>query len=144
MNHTVEIYQTVARQLAERVVRELEGEIQAIVLYGSVARGEATTKSDIDILIVTPHGDSIRAKVAEIEEDLDYRNNYCTFLTSIYLTLEQVKQLARSGSPHIQDVINEGVILYDDESFSRLRQEVLTVSRGDAGRRQAYARKRTA
>lgn len=140
MNRTLKLYQTVARELAERVVRELDGEVQAVVLYGSVARGQATAKSDIDILIVTPHGDDIRARVVEIEEELDSKNNYRTFLTSTYFTLEEIKQLARAGSPHILDVINEGVVLYDDGSFSRLRQEILTASRGDAKPTSAQSR----
>lgn len=135
------LYQTVARQLANRLVTELDGQIQSIVLYGSVARGQVRVNSDIDLLIVTPRGDNIRAKVAEIEEDLDSQNNYQTFLLSTYFTIEKVKELATTGSPHMLDVINEGVILYDDGCFSRVRQEILAGGRGDASRRQTNVRK---
>ena len=53
MNRLSAFYRKVAREFAERAVRELDGKIQSIVLYGSVARGEAGPASDIDILVLT-------------------------------------------------------------------------------------------
>ncbi len=40
----------VAERFARRLREELDGQIQAIVLYGSVARGEMTDRSDIDVM----------------------------------------------------------------------------------------------
>ena len=45
--------QSVVNSLKEQLLAELKGEIRSIVLFGSVARGEATEDSDIDILIIT-------------------------------------------------------------------------------------------
>lgn len=139
MNRTATHYREAARQFAERAARELNGEIQAVVLYGSVARGEATRASDIDLLIVTPRPDAIRARVVEIEEEIDARHQYGTFLTATYMTLEEVRERARLGSPHLLNVLAEGMVLYDDGSFTRLRQEVPAAGRPDAGRRTAHA-----
>lgn len=144
MSHVVELYQKAAREFAQRVVSELNGAIEAVVLYGSVARGTASSRSDVDLLIVSPEKDPIRNKVAEIEVDIDAKNNYQTFLTSAYFTPQELRSLAISGSPYVLDVLNEGVILYDDGFFTGLRQQVLGAGRQDARRRQAYARARTA
>ena len=144
MNRLKALYQKVAREFAERVASELDREIQAVVLYGSVARGEAIGESDIDMLIVTPHKDAIRAKVVEIEEDIDSASNYQTFLTSIYLTPEEVCDLASAGSPYMLDVLDQGVVLYDDGSFAGIRETILAARRRDVGRRAPHAPTRTA
>ena len=46
-------YRSVAEEFARRVVSALGGEVHSIVLYGSVARGEAKRHSDIDLLVVS-------------------------------------------------------------------------------------------
>lgn len=40
-------------QFKDRIKREVDGKISSIVLYGSVARGEARKDSDIDVFILT-------------------------------------------------------------------------------------------
>lgn len=40
------------RELRTRVDRELPGRVERIVLFGSVARGEAGEESDLDVLVI--------------------------------------------------------------------------------------------
>jgi len=53
-------------KIAQHVVRELSGneEIVALILFGSVARGQARQDSDIDLCIVT------RMDISETDQDL--------------------------------------------------------------------------
>lgn len=118
------LYRNAAEEFAQRVVSALHGSVNTIVLFGSVARRRATRESDVDLLIVTPYKNRIRKMVADIEEDVDSRNDYDTFLISLYFTPEEVQLLARSGSPLIANILQEGVVLYDDGFFTRLREEV--------------------
>jgi|ETN01SMinimDraft_4_1059930.scaffolds.fasta_scaffold688612_1 predicted nucleotidyltransferase len=46
-------YQSVVDTLKDRLLTELRDRIHSIVLFGSVARGEATGDSDIDVLVIT-------------------------------------------------------------------------------------------
>ena len=64
----------------DRVVEELGNRINAIILYGSVARGEAGEESDIDVLIVG-RDKEVRSKVSEISYEIDYENSFETFIT---------------------------------------------------------------
>ena len=48
-----DIYRDVAREFTHRVTSVLGDQVESIVLYGSVARGEAKRDSDIDIFIVS-------------------------------------------------------------------------------------------
>ena len=123
-----ELYFQTANALASKVAEALNGEVHSVVLYGSTARGEARRNSDIDVLVLSDHPDSLRQRVVEIEEELDAENNYRTFLVSMYLTVNHFRRLSTSGSPFARAVLEEGVILYDDGSFARLRDEVLAGS----------------
>jgi len=111
-----------------RVVKELGDRIESIVVYGSVARGEAREDSDIDVLIVG-RDKEIRSRVSEIGYDVDYKNNFETFITLIYFTRKEFEHRVIVGSPYIYKVLKEGVALYDDGTFKGIREKVLGSSR---------------
>jgi len=50
-------YQKVVDEFVRRVLEKYKDRIDTIILFGSVARGEAREDSDIDILIVTKEED---------------------------------------------------------------------------------------
>ncbi len=54
-------------RIKNHLVSTYKDEIKRIMLYGSFARGEATEKSDIDILVVVDD----RIDPREVEEDLN-------------------------------------------------------------------------
>jgi len=108
----------------DRVVKELGDRVESIVVYGSVARGEAGKDSDIDVLIVGK-AKEIRSKVSEIGYEVDYENNFETFITPIYYTMDELEHRMRVGSPFIYEVLKEGVSLYDNGAFKRIREKML-------------------
>ena len=140
MPTTIELYRNTARNLANVLANRLVNEVRAVILYGSVARGEATRNSDIDVLILTDHPDRIRLHVAEVEEALDAENGYRTFLASVYLTPEEFQRLIVAGSPFAEAVLEDGIALYDNGFFRQVREHGLATGRRDAVRRKAYAR----
>jgi predicted nucleotidyltransferase len=71
-----EVYKEAAVEFARRVTLALRDQVDAIVLYGSVARGEAKRDSDIDILVVSPDSQIAREKLSEIRSDFAYERNY--------------------------------------------------------------------
>ena len=63
MNDRIEI----AKEFAKTIKSD---DIKLIMLFGSVARGEDTEESDIDILIVSPNADDLRYKINRIAVDI--------------------------------------------------------------------------
>lgn len=120
-------YEKALRVFRDGVVKELGDCIDAIVVYGSVARGKAREDSDIDVLIVERDKD-VRSRVLEIGYDVDYENDFETFITSIYLTRDELEHRVMVGSPFIYEVLRDGVALYDDGTFKRIREKVFGAS----------------
>lgn len=124
-----EKYKKAAVEFAQRVASALGDQVDAIVLYGSVARGEAKRDSDIDIMVVSPDPQRTREKLSEIRSDFAYEQNYTFFISLVHYSREEIYKLRQIGSPFIQNVIREGVILYDNGTFSRVCEKGIAASR---------------
>ena len=58
-------------ELAKEFAKSIKSyDIKLIVLFGSVARGEDTEESDIDVLIVSPIADEIRQEIIDLAIDI--------------------------------------------------------------------------
>lgn len=121
-------YENVLGAFRSRVLNELGDRIQSIVVYGSVARGEATKDSDIDVLVVSRDKD-VGDKVSDVGYEVDFENDFETFITLIHFTKDELEHRIKVGSPFIFEILKEGVILYDDGTFQRIREKMFRVSR---------------
>jgi predicted nucleotidyltransferase len=70
------IYPTAAEEFARRVTSALGDQVDALVLFGSVARGEATRSSDIDIVVIGPNPAATRETISWIGSDLTYEHRF--------------------------------------------------------------------
>lgn len=118
----------VLKDFKDKVVRELGPRINAIIVYGSAARGEAGEESDIDVLVVG-RDKEIGGKLSEIGYEVDYENSFETFITPIYYTEEEVENRIKAGSPFIHEVLKDRVALYDDGTFKRIREKMFKAGR---------------
>ena len=92
----------------ELVIEHLKkGKPQAIILFGSAARGEMHKDSDLDILVVK------KTKKDFIQRMRDIRANLKTSipLDIIVLTPEEAKKLPKTNS-FIRQIFEEGKLLY--------------------------------
>lgn len=117
-----EICEKALRDFTGRIMEELGGSINSIVVYGSVARKEASKESDIDILIISNLKEKIAEKTLDISYDVDLKYNTATSL--VHLTPKEIEHRINVGSPFIEDILKEGVVLYDDGTFERIREKV--------------------
>lgn len=98
-------------------------QLVGIIVFGSVARGEADRKSDIDLFIVVK-GDrtTARRRVADVVSDLrERRFNGDRFDFEQYV--ESIDSVERAGSK-LQRIFDEGISVYGSDDIQSLRKVV--------------------
>jgi len=85
-------------------------DVKIIILYGGLARGEFTSRSDIDLFIITSK--DIKEKIEEKVIDLENQIH-----RSIQPTVRTEKQLKVIDSGLLQNIFQEGKILFLREYF---------------------------
>lgn len=111
-------------------------ELTSLTLYGSVARGEASKTSDLDLLIISDDlkgsiGERMEQLLREIREETEEELRllrefgYYTTISPYPLRRDEAKRLP----PLFLDMLEDAIILYDEESFfqrlmGRLRERL--------------------
>jgi predicted nucleotidyltransferase len=113
----------------QKLIDKLGNMINSIVIYGSVARGDARDDSDIDIFVVIKDHDLFRS-VSDIGYSVDMKNR--THTSYFWATPREVIRMAKNHSPFIDGVAAEGIVLYDRGTFRRLRKRLAAKSRQSA------------
>jgi len=96
-----------------------------VIVFGSVARGEADRQSDIDVFVVV-EGDRTAARrcVADVVAGLrDRRFGGDRYEFEQYV--ESVESAQRAGE-QLDEIFATGITLYEDDGLETLRREVLT------------------
>jgi predicted nucleotidyltransferase len=96
------------KRILKKISKELSEipDIKLVVLYGSFAREENTSRSDVDLLILTTKSrtqEEIQNKVIELESEIG-RN--------IQPTIRTISELQKTDSGLLQNIFKEGKILY--------------------------------
>ena len=92
--------------LRTAIAKAVGSDVESVIVFGSIARGQASRGSDIDLAVIANAGwdgrsdleDAVRTSVG----------NGCDVLV---FTADQFQQLARSGEPVVSDVLRDGVAL---------------------------------
>lgn len=120
----IRIYERVLKKTIDEIRRFFGQNLVSVVLYGSLARGEAKMGSDIDLLIVCENFPKERSKrqdifmkmEREIDEELKKIYEKCGFYPYISPILK-TKEEAQNISPLYLDMVTDARILYDKDSF---------------------------
>lgn len=87
--------------------------IRNIILFGSVARGEFTEKSDIDILIIYKSAEAlIRNCVSKLSQS--FLDRWDVEITPVYLSTKEAKQKMKRFDRFMAGILDEGKVLYGD------------------------------
>ena len=105
-----EKYQEVVDEFVRRARKRYEDKIESIILFGSVARGEAGKESDIDILVVVI-GDRFRMRRELSEIVLDILLETGEYISVKTLSTEDLKFLKKIKSSFLSNVVQEGVFI---------------------------------
>jgi predicted nucleotidyltransferase len=99
---------TVLQRIADRLRQRLGA--TRVIVYGSVARGEATIHSDVDLLVVAPSTESSYWRMAHAHaavRDLSFRLP----ISPLVLTPEELATRLERGDPFIGQIVREGIEL---------------------------------
>ena len=113
----------------KKAVSKLGISIDSLVLYGSVARGQDRgIDSDIDILVIgKDETKSSYEKIRALATDIDLKNSTATSI--VYFSRKEIERDMKLDSPFLAEVMKEGVPLYDNGTFERLRAGVVKIIR---------------
>lgn len=93
--------------LRETVRSQVDADVQAVIVFGSVARGEATPTSDVDLAVLAPSGWAGRVPLEDA-----VRTRLGTSCDVLVFSPDEFDRLARSGEePVVRQIIIDGIAL---------------------------------
>jgi len=93
-------------EMLTRVVRDAASDVEAVMVFGSVARGEAHADSDIDLVVIAPEAWDGRADLQQqVHERL---GNNCDVL---HLTREDFARAPEHREPVVAEILRDGFAL---------------------------------
>ena len=110
----------VRREIADSVKNELRGVpgLRTVVLFGSTARGDATERSDVDLLaIMSPGGDA--SPVREIGRHARHAR-----VSLVLHDLDSFEQLKNDDWLFVRHLHDEGIVLWEEGTGFRDRSAV--------------------
>lgn len=93
-------------EMLTRVVRDTASDVEAVIVFGSVARGQAHQDSDIDLAVIAAETWEGRAHLQQqVHERL---GNDCDVM---HLTREQFTRAPKDREPVVAEILRDGVAL---------------------------------
>ncbi len=93
--------------LVNRIVEQFQPE--RVILFGSYARGNPTPDSDVDLLVVLP----FQGKPWQMATEIRRRTRAAMAMDLLVRTPEQLRQRLSSGDTFLQEILQQGKVLYE-------------------------------
>jgi predicted nucleotidyltransferase len=92
--------------LTSTVRATIDSSVDAVLVFGSIARGEAHSDSDIDLAVIAASGWDRRAELQDaVQRSM---GNECDVLV---FSPEEFQQLAHDAEPVVADILRDGIAL---------------------------------
>ena len=112
------------RTLVDRLRSRIDN-IAGILVFGSVARGEADRSSDIDCFVLVTEEKATAQRIAhEVARDLE-EERFDGDRYQFQVLAESVESVTNIGD-RLREIFTEGIVLYGTEDLQTAKQEVLT------------------
>ncbi|WP_049917021.1 nucleotidyltransferase domain-containing protein [Halogeometricum pallidum] len=99
--------------------------IAGILVFGSVARGEADRSSDIDCFVLVTDEKATAQRIAhEVARDLE-EQRFAGDRYQFQVLAESMESVSNIGD-RLREIFTEGIVLYETEHLHTAKQEVLT------------------
>lgn len=125
LNDIKDAYMKLVNEYVNMIKEILSQNLISVCLFGSIARGDFTQESDIDILIVAKNLPEdvgrrhslltearLKILLSDIAENLRKLGYSITF-SEVILTPDEI----RRHPPILLDIVEDGIIFYDDNNF---------------------------
>ena len=114
----------IADTLVERLLDRMRDEVHSVILFGSVARGEANDRSDIDMYIISKDSSDTRRRMEAIcvEVQDEFENVapiHRLFTDKMMFHLEATS----CRCDRTMNIINQGIVLHDDGAYRDILRE---------------------
>lgn len=111
------------REFLERAIESQGDNLVGVILFGSVARGEADRASDIDLLIVV-RDDLVEARreLHEIRQEIE-NEQFGDDRYELQVLVESTKS-ARNYGGKLRDVLSEGIVLHSTDELTDVKEAV--------------------
>ncbi|MBM3236093.1 nucleotidyltransferase domain-containing protein [Candidatus Poribacteria bacterium] len=101
------------RRFVEKSSASVGNNLLSIVLFGSYARGSASTESDIDVLILLDvERESDKELIRDIAYDLMWDGHFQFLLCLHFMELAHYQYLTNIGSLFLKNIHEEGVTVW--------------------------------
>jgi predicted nucleotidyltransferase/uncharacterized protein (UPF0332 family) len=116
----------IANRFKDEVLKKYKDIVKAVVLFGSLTRGDFHAKSDIDLLVVID--DTMARFTPEMKEEFDERIYRIgkelsdDIIVQPAWTLTEFWEMARIGHPLLYTIVRDGWALYDTGFFIPIRK----------------------
>lgn len=119
-----EEFRTPVKAFSDRVEEDQEGNLAGILLFGSVARGEADRASDIDIQVIV-EDDLLqsRREIQDIRQEME-KSNFGGERYEFQVLVESVETAEQYGEK-LQEIFSEAITIYSTDQLEELRQVIL-------------------
>ena len=114
----------IADTLVERLLDRMRNEVHSVILFGSVARGEANDRSDIDMYIISKDSSDTRRRMeaicVEVQDEFDnVAPIHRLFTDKMMFHLEATS----CRCDRTMNIINQGIVLHDDGAYRDILRE---------------------
>ena len=109
-------------------VSDFAPEVQSIILFGSIARGETTPRSDIDVLVITPNSEEERFnELMNVVDRLaaEVSGRYPEKLVPIVMMTKDFEKSIRDKKRFAADVLKDGIVLFGQERYYHMLSRVI-------------------
>lgn len=111
-------YNSIKSYIEKLLSSEKKSKIKSIILHGSMARGDYSYLSDIDLLIIVSEETK---KISErIYEYSEYSDGW---VEPLVYTEEEVKKMFNDFNPLLLYALKDGIPIIDDGFWSKLKKE---------------------
>lgn len=112
------------RSLVERLCDRIDT-IAGILVFGSVARGDADRSSDVDVFVLVTDEKATAQRIAhEVARDLEGQR-FDGDRYQFQVLAESTRSVTNIGS-QLRDIFTEGIVLYETDHLQNAKNEVLT------------------
>lgn len=114
-----EEFQEPAREAGEKLRESLEG-VHAIVLYGSVARGDADRRSDVDLWVLVEDERAANQREANaVGNDLEERK-FGGDRYQFHVVVESIESVP-AFTEEVEGIVDAGIALYATPTYQKLK-----------------------